>query len=613
MASFLDKVKIKTAVEDRNKFDYGCDHISTADWMQFNVAFNKELVPRERIDVSMETFTRMLPLVRPTFGRANINNRAFFVPYRTIFPGWNDFITDSPHVPYGGASSTTTNLLSSVPTFKNGQLLNALVTSTNFGQQSSSYSDGDYYIAQSDSTVDNATSVSAAQWLRLRTPGRQVMKILQSLGYTIVPDKSCAIVFNALPLLAVAKIYIDWYWPSAYDNTVEFNLIKSLTKRDNTTGTAMTDNELYTLLNFIKYVNYDSDYFVSAWDNPTAPNDGMFSQIKIPSIDNSGASASGYLEVVASTTANDGGVIDGSSPHIRRVNSASSNIMGNLSQYVMDSLKKLTDYMKRHQLVGSKAIDRYLARYGVTLSAEKTNRSVMLGHQVVPLQIGDVTSQSATTEAGLGDFAGKGLGYGQGHFDYETEEYGQFVIISTIIPAVGYYQGIDRNVLHIGKLDFWTPEFDSLGTQAISKAELYISNDGTRGTGQAGMEEGVFGYTPRYAEYKVGHDRLTGDYRYNSINTGEDAWYLMRNIDDIDEVGSGTQAAIVHNLSFVQGIDRDQYDRIFQNGTASVDLFRMIYHFEVAGWSPMKPLFETYDFDDNGQEVTQDVNGVKAN
>lgn len=609
MASFLDKVKVKTAVEDRNKFDYGCDHISTADWMQFNVAFNKELVPRERIDVNMETFTRMLPLVRPTFGRANINNRAFFVPYRVIFPGWNDFITDSPHVPFGGASSSTTNLLSAVPTFTNGQLLNALVTSTNFGQQSSSYDSGDYYIAQSDSSVDKATSVVAAQWLKLRTPGRQVMKILHSLGYNVIPDKSCALVFNALPLLAIAKIYIDWYWPSAYDNTVEYNTVKSITKRDAITDTVLTDNELYTLLNFIKYVNYDSDYFVSAWDNPSAPNSGMYSQISIPSIDNAGSSTAYFLKV--ETSATNSPVAKGSAS-IKR-DSVTSSLSGNITQYVIDSLKKLTDYMKRHQLVGSKALDRYLSRFGVTLSAEKVNRSVMLGHQIVPLQIGDVMSQSATADAGLGDYAGKGLGYGTGHFEYETEEYGQFVIISTIIPSIGYYQGIDRNVTHISKLDFWTPEFDSLGTQAISKSELYISTDGTRGTGQAGMESGVFGYIPRYAEYKVGHDRLTGDYRYDSINTGEDAWYLMRNIDSIDEVGSGTQAAIVHNASFVQGTDRDQYDRIFQNGTSSVDLFRMIYHFEIAGWSPMKPLFESYEFDTNGNEVTQDVNGVKAN
>ena len=97
MASFLDKIKVNTAIDNRNKLDLGCDHITTANFMQYNVAWFKELVPNEKISVSMETFTRLNPMPVPTFGRAKINNRAFFVPFRTIFPAWNDFITDVRH------------------------------------------------------------------------------------------------------------------------------------------------------------------------------------------------------------------------------------------------------------------------------------------------------------------------------------------------------------------------------------------------------------------------------------------------------------------------------------------------------------------------------------
>ena len=104
MASFLDRFKIKTAMDDHSKLDLSCDHISTANFMQFNVAYSKELVPTEKIDIKMETFTRLLPMPVPTFGRARVNNRAFFVPYRTIFPGWNDFITDTVHVTTAGAT-----------------------------------------------------------------------------------------------------------------------------------------------------------------------------------------------------------------------------------------------------------------------------------------------------------------------------------------------------------------------------------------------------------------------------------------------------------------------------------------------------------------------------
>ena len=46
MASFLDKLKIKTAVDNHVGLDLSCQHISTANFMQMNVAWAKELVPK---------------------------------------------------------------------------------------------------------------------------------------------------------------------------------------------------------------------------------------------------------------------------------------------------------------------------------------------------------------------------------------------------------------------------------------------------------------------------------------------------------------------------------------------------------------------------------------
>ena len=130
MANFLNKLKINSAVDSRTKFDLGCDHITTANWMEYSIAYNKELVPREKIDVNMETFFRMLPLAKPTFGRASVNNRAFFVPYRTVWYGWDDFITDAPHVAYGNGSGSS-GLVSQVPVIENGLVVGAFLTAGN--------------------------------------------------------------------------------------------------------------------------------------------------------------------------------------------------------------------------------------------------------------------------------------------------------------------------------------------------------------------------------------------------------------------------------------------------------------------------------------------------
>lgn len=598
MASFLDKIKVKTAVDDRVKLDLGCDHITTANFMQYNVAWSKELVPKEKISVSMETFTRLNPMPVPTFGRAKINNRAFFVPFRTIFPGWNDFITDAKHTYADGY----TEAISEVPVVGNDILVQLFIgddptaidegTRTDYAECISVQDD---YDGEYDIFVFDRLNGANLYW-KLTAKGRQVVKVLESLGYKInwyIPnDGDDSVVYSALPILAMAKVYCDWYYPSAYVGTNSlFNAVEAIFHKDTRGSQNLGLGNLESIFRLIiNGVNYDSDYFVSAWDNPVSPNSEAYSRMSI---------GDPTLSIEPGTVNNYGDDPTGT-PFAE----------GKLTQWMIDGLKSLTDYMKRHQLVGARALDRYLARFGINLSAEKLRRSVYLGSGYENIQFGDVMSTADTDGASLGNYAGKGIGYGTANFDYETDEYGIMIIISSIVPKAGYYQGVNRNVMHVGKLDYWTPEFDNLGTQAISKSELFVPFGSTDMASDdlVALDSGVFGWTPRYAEYKIGRDMLTGDFRYDSMNAGQEAWHTMRelNYTDADD--------IVHNVNFVSGRDAGQYSRIFYNTDAeAADKFNVIYHFEVASWSPMKALFDTYEFDSKGASVTEDANGVKMN
>ena len=583
MANFLDKLKINTAVTDHTKLDLSSDHISTANFMQFNVAWSKELVPGEKIEVDMETFTRLAPMPVPTFGRARINNRAFFVPFRTIFPGWNDFITDTRHS-FSTGSSYTQNF---VPRINLSDMFN-LFQEYNWVE----------HVEDHESVVTLVDQTTSEQY-NLSAEGRQALKILNSLGYQFTWESYTEkpVYASALPLLAVAKIYYDWYYPSAWAQDATAATINGILSKDDTIDWILTRTQVAQILRFIEYVNYDSDYFVSAWENPVAPNSSSYSTTSI--VDPTAQSGATQVRV-------DG--VNGT-PNVSGITTNSK-----LTQYAVDALKSLTDYMKRHQLVGARALDRYMARFGIQLSAEKLKRSVYIGTTTDDIQFGDVTSTSDTNGASLGDYAGKGLGFGKSSFEFETDEYGIMIIISSILPKQGYYQGFDRSTRHIGRLDFWTPEFDNLGTQAIAKGELYLpmnhmfTIDKEDGYVNDELYNGVFGWTPRYAEYKVGKDRLTGDFRYRQVNTGLDSWHTMRNVTYDNDF------EIVQNDTFVSGKDADQYSRIFYNTDAdAADKFNVIYHFNVASYSPMKPLWDTYEFEDKGKNVTMNANGVKMN
>lgn len=580
MANFLDKIKVNTAVKDHVKLDLSSDHISTANFMQFNVAWSKEMVPGEKISVNMETFTRLQPMPVPTFGRARINNRAFFVPFRTIFPGWNDFITDTKHTFANGTSA----VINYAPRVSSNAIYRFLFSSL--------------YTEEVTESVAYDYKVSAGasvRYIKMNADGRRFIKILQSLGYGIPVDLlENDVYFSALPLLAVGKVYYDWYYPSAYVDSVEAVNLSSLFSSDTTADLVLDSSNISDILTVIKTVCYDSDYFVSAWQNPSAPNDGSYSQFSIP-------------DITLGFTTNNNAVLNNNTegtPNIR------TGVTGNISQYMLQGLRSLTDYMKRHQLVGARALDRYMTRFGIQLSAEKLKRSIYIGTTSDDIQFGDVTSTSDTTGAALGDYAGKGIGYGKSNFDFETDEYGIMIIVSSILPKTGYFQGIDRNVMHTTKLDYWTPEFDNMGTQAISKSELFIpTKTGILNGNMSDLSTGIFGWTPRYAEYKVGRDRITGDFRMNSINVDLGAWHTMRELD------YSALDAMVVNKNFTEGIDADQYNRIFYgtNDSSLADKFTVIYHFDVASYSPMKALFDTYEFEEKGKEVTMNANGVKMN
>lgn len=620
MASFLDKIKVKTALDDRVKLDLGCDHLTTQDWMEFLPVYNKEIVPKEKIEVNMLTTCRMNPLNRPTFGRANINLRGFFVPYDTIMPGWHDFITDTPHQSYTSNSSTVPyGLINKAPFFKMSTWT-TLMTTTALGYVGTVMNVGEADFVVWDSSITPAGPL----YYQYTTLGRRVVKLMESLGYRIPVDKNTTNTgyndeeYSALPLLAASKIYMDWYFPSAYAETTTYVAVSKYFKYD-VPDFELDSTALKTILDAILYVNYDSDYFTSAWDNPVGPNSGLFGQVQIED-----PTATGTYVPSGVITHSTVGTPVGYSTSSGTTSTAQTIRGANFTQFLVSSLKSLTDYMKRHQLVGARAMDRYLARFGVNLSAESLHRSIYLGSHKVPLNFGDVTSHADTANLGtgmnggtaLGDYAGKGIGAGTGNFVYENgggrAEYGQFMIISSIVPAVGYYQGCDRNVKHVKKLDFWTPEFDNLGVQMQTKDEILVNKkyniSSASSSGSSLMTNQKFGYVPRYAEYKVSRDKITGDWSYGSMNTGEDSWWLFRDITRLS--GWNSASGVEHSLAFCRGLDSVQYNRIFQNGlitSTAPDYFKVIYHFEIASFSPMKALYDSYEFD-GGKEVTEDVN-----
>lgn len=569
----LNKFQIKTAKPAAvNQFNnLSCDHITTSNFMEVQPVYYRHLTPAdETLTVNAEAYSRLQPMPIPTMGRAQQNIRGFWIPYRVLISHWNNFITDT----YDGVPNTSLPMLSSIEI----QLL---------------FESPEMSVTTNQSNYDFIVNTGEASVYHKFTPfGRKVYKVLLSLGYDYTLSNLGRISYNALSLLAYFKVINDWYYPSQYvaDSPLS-RILNSFYRGQETQLTAQY------LLNAFKYAAavdmYNPDYFTSAFDNPEGPS----------VLYNGG--------IIFNDISADGTIIT-LSPENTPVlqNAVEIPTKTQLTEYGLHTLHSLSDYMKRHQLAGSRALDRYLARFGVTLSTEKLNRSTYIGVKSTPLQFSSVESTSSTESAYLGDYAGKGQSFIQDSFTCNPEnEYGIFLIINSYVPQVGYVQGIDRHNLHLSNYDFYTPEFDALGNQAISKLELYNKIIGYVDNSQDVVNQ-VFGFTPRYSEYKVPRDFLTGDFRVRSVGADNlQAWHLMRMFDVVD------YNDLVHDIDFVSGSDSKQYGRIFYENTENgSDQIHCIFRFHVNLSSHQKPLYDVFDFTNNdGHDILIDANGVKVN
>lgn len=588
MSFYPSKVNIQTAVKKSRSFDLSCQHLTTATFMRPSVVYAKEF-PKAHVKANVKSYTRLDPLLKPVLGSVQFHNRAFFVPYRTIWPCWNEFITNAPfNTPEG------TLVLDMVPRIPATSITDALVA---------------------QSTLTNALSYDfqvstggSEYFYTLTAQGRQYYKILTQLGYPLYgsgreSDPITETYYSALPLLAFCKVFLDWYFPAQYAHSGISASVDGYFQRNYQYD--LSPRELGNLLDFVSYAYYGNDYFTSAFDNPVAPANGTSSSMAFLSDITSsrapgGASSIGYDDVY-------------STPYLYTARSAGDVVSlapQRLSQYIVDALKAVTNYQKRHQLVGARALDRYLADFGVALSAEKLRRSVYIKSNSFPIQFSEVLSNtdnavstdSSYSGAVLGDYAGKGVGYGAGFsFDYDGDEFGMLIVVNTVEPDIAYDSGFDRNVVHTGVLDFFQPEFESLGTQVVYRGELSLDTDSA-----VSPTESIFGFLPRYAEYKVGRDVVSGNFKVKTKQTSYLPWSTLRQVNP--------SSYSSHSLDFMRGTDNVQYLRIFYgDGKEEFDPFVVVYRIDIDAMLEAKPLYDTFDFDEEeGQEITMQPNGVQV-
>lgn len=180
---------------------------------------------------------------------------------------------------------------------------------------------------------------------------------------------------------------------------------------------------------------------------------------------------------------------------------------------------RLQEWLEKNARGGTRYVENILAHFGVKSSDARLQRPEYLGGTKHNMVISEVLS-TAETEVPVGNMAGHGISVGGGNsFKYRCEEHGYIVGVINVQPDTAYLQGLHRKFTRFDRLDYAWPTFANIGEQEVLNKEVYATGP----SGHNPNPDEIFGYIPRYAEYKFENSRVAGEMR-DSLSH----WHLAR-------------------------------------------------------------------------------------
>ena len=169
---------------------------------------------------------------------------------------------------------------------------------------------------------------------------------------------------------------------------------------------------------------------------------------------------------------------------------------------------------------GSRYTEIIRSHFGVISPDARLQRPEYLGGSSTPIMVNPVQQTSSTDvttpQGNVSAFSTAGDRCG---FTKSFVEHGIIIGIVNVRADLTYQQGIHKMFSRSTRHDFYFPSFAHLGEQAVLTKELYADGSAT--------DDDVFGYIPRYDEYRYGHSRITGKLR-STYATPLDAWHLSQ-------------------------------------------------------------------------------------
>ena len=511
----------------------------------------KEMLPGDRFRVRTDSLVRTMPLSSPAFGRLRMYIHYFFVPNRLVWDNWEDFIT-------GGESGEDTHV---PPYVQWSDLIGA-----DFQARSKSDTVGNWTYKPEDGLVA-AFGLPAQPYA-----GSNVVEAGVANGISTTTP------ISELPFRGYRLIWNEYYRDQNVDDELPID-----TAADGKLDISAWGDDKFkgSILGDLLSRRWLKDYFTSALPTPQRGPD-----VQLPIVGEGGTiQADGPLKLMiqnkgtGSTTTtssvftpdlnvglgNTTGIGISSSVNDQfPVEKAHTDLMyasglttagGSVVAATINDLRRAIALQRFYEIsarAGSRYIETIMGHFHVRSSDARLQRPEYLGGGVTDINVGEVLQTSATDQTSpQGNMAGRGFGIGRSNqCTYRAEEHGYLFGIMSIIPEPFYYQGVDKEWTRQSRVDYYWPSFAHLGEQEIDKSELSVGTS----DGETDTYGKLFGYAPRYAEYKFSKNIITGLLRGSLAN-----WTFARKISDPNLNAAFLEIPQVNNPFAVQDEDTDKF------------------------------------------------------
>ncbi|UPW41381.1 major capsid protein [Dipodfec virus UA06Rod_20] len=535
------------------------------------------VLPSDRFKVSSEHLVRFAPLQSPIMSDVDVYVHYFFVPNRIIWNNWETFITGAEN----GKKLDETDIPPSPRIIMSRIMANA-VPGLMHGVGNSSF-------AHNPHPIPYLQNGSLADYLGFQTYNIEQLKDISTgastgLGYEL----------DELPFRAYQRVWFDYFRDENLSTAESFftSGVPSQSRMDGMiydhpgnldVNTQTLYNQISGLMS-LRQRAWRKDYFTSAlpWaqkgDDVLIPGGSSVSfnsgTVESPIVNHTtrppysaGVQVSNFLHTdkqyvpagdpqiarlkffnasganpaqtwLGVNTNNDSLPFSAASLQLNSISpylfsrldpsSLNSFISSSASEATIRELRRAfaaQAFLERRAVGGTRYNEQILSFFGVKTSDGRLQRAEFLGGSRQPVVVSQVLQTSESTSSSpLAEPAGTAVSAGGKFiFDRQFEEYGFIVGLLSVMPRANYMQGVPRKYLKKDVYDYYWPQFARIGEQEILNQELY---------NEWGSEynDKVFGYSPRYSEYRFINSRIHGDFK-DTLSY----WHLGRDFD-------GTQA-----------------------------------------------------------------------